>query len=263
MSEDKMPFTDHLAELRKRIIFALVSLFFFFAIFFYFSEHLFEIIIMPIKYKLLFQKTYPFVTLVPAGSKVETLIFLRPAEAFWMHIKVSIVAAFIFSLPVILYQVWQFISPGLFPNEKKYVGPFIIVASLLFVAGAAFCFMVVLPFALNFLLGYKMDKTLILEPKIAVGDYIDFCLKFILAFGLVFELPIVILFLTKMGIVSPGTLSKNRKYAVLISFILAAILTPTPDAFNQLLMAGPIMVLYEVGIIVSRIFSPKREENDG
>jgi sec-independent protein translocase protein TatC len=260
MAEEKMPFTEHLSELRKRILFSLLPLVLWFSILFSFSERIFNFLTLPIKSKISFMTTYPFVHFIPVKSNVESLVFLAPAEAFWMHIKVSIVSAFVLSLPVLLYQIWRFIAPGLFPKEKRYVGPFIIIASSLFVFGAAFCFLIVLPFAMGFLLNYKVGT---LTPMISVGAYIDFCLKFILSFGLVFELPIVILFLTRMGFVTPQTLSKNRKYAVLISFVIAAILTPTPDAFNQTLMAGPIMVLYEVGILASKIFAPKEENNGG
>jgi sec-independent protein translocase protein TatC len=122
--------------------------------------------------------------------------------------------------------------------------------------GALYCFFLVLPFAMGFLLTYKTGS---MTPMISVGSYVDFCIKFILAFGLIFELPIAIIFFTRIGVVTPKTLAKNRKYAILIAFIAAAILTPTPDAFNQTLMAIPMIVLYEVGILISRIFVRKKE----
>jgi sec-independent protein translocase protein TatC len=156
----------------------------------------------------------------------------------------------IVSLPVILFQLWSFIAPGLIEREKRYVVPFVLLATLFFVTGALFCFLIVLPFSLTFLLGYK---TASITPMLSVENYINFCLKFILAFGLIFELPVVILYLTRFGIVSPKTLAKHRKYAVLFSFVAAAILTPTPDAFNQVLMAVPIIFLYEIGMLLSRI----------
>jgi sec-independent protein translocase protein TatC len=130
--------------------------------------------------------------------------------------------------------------------------PFVFVATALFLTGAAFCFFIVLPFAMSFLLTYKTGDFMM--PMLSVGQYVDFCLKFILAFGAVFELPIFIVFFTRIGLVTPQTLAKHRKYAILIAFVVAAILTPTPDAFNQTLMALPMIVLYEVGIIVARIF---------
>jgi sec-independent protein translocase protein TatC len=126
----------------------------------------------------------------------------------------------------------------------------------LFLAGALFCFVIILPFAMTFLLGYKTGS---LTPMITVGSYVDFCMKFILAFGAIFELPLAIIFLARFGIVSPGGLAKNRKYAILFSFIAAAILTPTPDAFNQTLMAVPIIILYEIGILLSRIIYRKKK----
>jgi sec-independent protein translocase protein TatC len=259
MVEEKMPFTEHLAELRKRIIISLAVLLLVFLVVFNYSEFLFRFITLPLRSAFVFHLSFPFVKLIPSETGYDkSLYFFKPAEAFWMHIKISIIASFVLSLPVILYQVWQFIAPGLVQKEKKYVGPFIVVASSLFVFGASFCFFVVLPFAMQFLLTYKTGA---LTPMLSVGDYTDFCLKFVLAFGAIFELPIVILFLTRAGIISTKALAKNRKYAFLIAFILAAILTPTPDAFNQTLMAVPIIILYEVGIIVSRIFS--RRERSG
>jgi sec-independent protein translocase protein TatC len=186
------------------------------------------------------------------------LVFLAPAEGFWMNMKIAMVAAFILALPVIFQQLWSFISPGLHSKEKKYVVPFIVIATSLFLVGGAFCFFIVLPFAMGFLLTYKIGDFMM--PMLSVGQYTDFCLKFILAFGAVFELPIVIIFATRMGFVTTKTLAKNRKYAVLVAFVVAAILTPTPDAFNQTLMAVPMIVLYEVGILAARIFSVKKAE---
>lgn len=258
MDEEKMPITGHLSELRKRIIITLVFFSTYFVILFAYSEHLFRFIKLPLTSKISFRPAYPFIGFIPHNTKVDSLVFLAPAEAFWMHIKVSVVAALVLSLPVILYQLWKFIAPGLMEKERRYGGSFIITASSLFLFGTAFCFFIVLPFAMSFLVNYKTGA---LTPMISVGAYVDFCLKFILAFGLVFELPIVIVFLTKMGVVNPAVLSRNRKYAVLIAFVTAAILTPTPDAFNQTLMAGPIIILYEIGIIVSKFFTATKEEN--
>jgi sec-independent protein translocase protein TatC len=203
-----------------------------------------------------------YVHFVPQDKLQNTkLVFLAPAEALWMNIKISFVAGLILSLPVIFHQLWKFISPGLLQKEKKYVLPFIFFATGLFLLGASFCFFIVLPYAMGFLLTYKVGDFLM--PMLSVGQYVDFCLKFILAFGAVFELPIIIIFLTKMGIVTPKTLAKNRKYAVLIAFILAAFLTPTPDAFNQIFMALPIILLYEIGIWISPLFVKKEAKTEG
>ncbi len=260
MVDEKLPFTAHLEELRSRILKSLAAVLIGFAGAFSFSERIFKLLTLPLRYDLHVKLTAPYLELIPKESPVDKLVFLAPAEAFWMHIKVSIVTGIIIAIPVILYQIWRFVAPGLMPNEKRYIGPFIVVGTGLFLLGDLFCFVVILPFAMGFLLTYKTGS---LTPMISVGSYIDFCLKFLLSFGAIFELPIVILFLTKMGFVTPKMLAKNRKYAVLIAFILAAILTPTPDAFNQTLMAGPILILYEAGIIISKIFSREKKSNEG
>ncbi len=262
MNDKKVAFVEHLAELRSRLIVSIIVVAVFLAILFYYSEHLYNLMILPMKSKLALQGSFPFLYFVPTEIKHASLIVTAPGERFWMHIKISVVGAIVLSLPVILCQAWKFIAPGLFPDEKRYLGPFIVASSIFFIIGAAFCFIVVLPFAMGFLLEYKMDKTQDLKTFISIGEYINFTIKFILSFGAVFELPIVILLLTKMGIVTSVMLSKNRKYAVLISFILAAILTPTGDAFNLILMAGPILILYEVGILASRLTANRKGKKD-
>jgi sec-independent protein translocase protein TatC len=259
MTDEKMPLIEHLADLRKRIVFSLIALLIGFAISFSYSEELFRVLTLPMRAELRFSFRNPFISFIPSKTQTSSLVFLAPAEAFWMHMKISLVAGFVLSLPVILHQLWKFISPGLLLKEKKYVGPFVITATSLFFLGALFCFFIVLPFAMGFLLTYK---TASMTPMISVGSYVDFCLKFIHAFGAVFELPIVIIFLTRMGIVTPKTLAKNRKYAILLAFVIAAVLTPTPDAFNQTLMAIPIIFLYEAGIHVSKFFVKKKKEED-
>lgn len=257
MSETRMMgFLEHLGELRKKITVSLIGLCVTFVIAFNFSEHILKFLMFPLKYSLDFSVTKRYMYFAP-HDKLQNmkLVFLSPAEGFWMNMKIAIVAALILALPIIFQQLWSFISPGLHKKEKKYVVPFVLVATLLFLVGAAFCFFIVLPFAMSFLLTYKIGDFMM--PMLSIGLYVDFCLKFILAFGAVFELPIFIIFATRMGFVTPQTLAKNRKYAVLIAFVIAAMLTPTPDAFNQSLMAVPIIILYEVGILASRIFRIK------
>ncbi|MDI6744719.1 MAG: twin-arginine translocase subunit TatC [Thermodesulfovibrionales bacterium] len=263
MESEKMSLTEHLGDLRKRITISLTTLLIAFIAAFNYSEELFRAVMFPLKYSLSFSMKNPFINITPQEKLSQTtkLVFLAPAEAFWMSMKVSFVAALVLALPVIFHQFWKFISPGLLAREKKYVFPFVISATGLFIAGALFCFFMVLPFAMGFLLTYKLGD--VLMPMLSVGQYVDFCLKFILAFGAVFELPIIIIFLTRMGIVTTKTLAKNRKYAVLVAFVLAAMLTPTPDIFNQTLMAIPIIILYEVGIFVSWVFVRKKTADAG
>ena len=253
MEDARLPLTEHLGELRKRILISVAVLFAAFLFIFNYSEDLFSILMFPLKAEMKIDSTNPYIHF--REKTAPPLVFFAVAEAFWMHLKVSFVAAFIASLPVILYQLWSFIAPGLLEKEKRYVMPFVFFSTLLFLTGALFCFAVVLPFAITFLLGYK---TASFTPMLSVEKYIDFCLKFILAFGAIFELPLVILFLARFGIVSPKTLASHRKYAILFAFIAAAILTPTPDAFNQVLMAVPIIILYEIGILLSRIMQKKK-----
>lgn len=262
MEDLKMPITEHLGDLRKRISISLIALCITFVAAFTVSEHILGILMFPLKYSLDFSVRELYLHFVPddkLGGNTK-LVFLAPTEAFWMNVKISIVTGLIFALPVIFYQFWKFISPGLLPNEKKYVLPFVFSATGLFLFGAAFCLFIVLPFAMGFLLTYKVGDFLM--PMLSVGQYVDFCLKFILAFGIVFQLPIVIVFLTQIGIVNPRTLAKNRRYSVLIAFVLAAFLTPTPDIFNQTLMAVPMILLYEVGILVSIFLDRKKKRSE-
>ncbi len=253
---DKAPLTEHLFELRNRIVVSLITVGIIFSICFYYSEYIFELLISPMRHTLAFSLKSPYFSFIPAQNPDLNLVFLAPAEAFWMHMKISFVAACIISSPVIFWEIWRFIAPGLLSKEKKYAIPFIFTTTFLFLIGALFCFSIVLPFAIDFLLNYK---TQYIKPMISAEKYMDFCLKFILAFGAIFELPVIVVFLTRMGIVTTDFLAKNRKYAILIAFIAAGILTPTPDAFNQILMAVPILILYEAGILASRVLNRKKK----
>jgi sec-independent protein translocase protein TatC len=235
--DDKMPFMEHLGELRSRISRALVALLVGLVIAFPFADRMVDWLSRPIT------------------NLKHTLIFTAPAEAFWVQMKVALIAGLFISSPGILWQVWAFIAPGLHKHERRYAAPFVIVGSLLFIGGGAFALLVVTPYAIAFLLSYARPG---LQPMITVQNHIDFMLKFTLAFGAVFELPLAITILSRMGVVTPKMLAKNRKYAILGAFVAAAVLTPTPDMFNQALMAGPLILLYEVGIISARIFGRRR-----
>jgi sec-independent protein translocase protein TatC len=237
--DGKMSFFEHLAELRTRILWSLVGSVVGLAIALYFTNSI-------MKFLSRYLKTEP--------------VFTSPTEAFWTYMKVAMITGIFIAMPVILWNVWAFVAPGLHKHERKYAAPFVIVGSLLFLAGGAFALFVIVPFAIQFLVNFGQEQGL--KPMITISSYIDFITKFTLAFGLVFQLPVVITLLSMMGIVTPQFLSKNRKYAILINFIIAAILTPTPDIINQSLMAGPLCLLYEIGIISARIFgrrTPKPE----
>jgi len=238
----RMPFLAHLGELRGRMVKAAVAVAVGMAVAFFFSEQLIAWLARPVS---------------------TPLVFISPAEAFWANLKVAFLGGVLLSLPVVLYQVWKFVEPGLYPRERRYGGVFVLSASVLFALGLAFCGWVVFPFAIKFLLTYKTEG---MTPMLAVGTYIDFGVKFFLAFGLIFELPPVITLLSRLGVVTPQRLAASRKYAVLGAFVVAAVLTPTPDVFNQCLMAVPLMLLYELGILSARFFgrrAPKREDSEG
>jgi sec-independent protein translocase protein TatC len=232
--DGKMPFLAHLGELRQRIVVSLIALGIGFAVTFNFSERIINWLARPLPVKL---------------------AFLEPTEPFWVNMKVALVAGAFLVLPVLLYEIWAFVAPGLLAHEKKFALPFVVLSTVCFFIGATFALTVIVPFAVTFLVGYKTEN---LVATISVNRYVDFVLKFTIAFGLVFELPLAITLGSKMGLVTPAFLSKNRKYAYLLSFVAAAILTPTPDAFNQTLMAGPLILLYEVGIVAARLFGKKQ-----
>jgi sec-independent protein translocase protein TatC len=233
---EKMPFMEHLGELRVRIVRALIALLVGLGIALPFSERITDFLARPV---------------TRLGYK---LIFTSPAEAFWVQMKVALIAGLFLAAPAILWQVWAFVAPGLYEHERKYALPFVVLGSIMFLAGGAFALFVVTPYAINFLLSYARST---LQPMITIENHIDFMLKFTLAFGGVFELPLLLTILSRIGVVNAKMLAKNRKYAILGAFIAGAVLTPTPDAFNQALMAGPLIILYEVGIICARLFGKR------
>ncbi len=253
-TEDKMPFFGHLEELRKRLISSFLAIGIGFALCFHFSESILGFLLGPLNHHLVLIRKYPFFA-YSSRPDVPSLIFLAPAEAFWVHMKLAFFAAVFLALPFLFYQVWLFVSPGLLSKEKRYVIPFVVLSTFQFVVGSAFCLFIVLPFAFQFLLTYKTEH---LRPMLSIGNYFDFSLKFLLAFGLIFELPLAMVLATRLGFLTPEFLARNRKYAILVNFLLAAILTPTPDVFNQSLMAIPLCILYEVGIFGSRLMRKRK-----
>jgi len=230
----KMPFLAHLGELRRRIVVSLIAVGLGFAAAFNFSDRIITWLARPMPVKL---------------------AFLEPTEPFWVNMKVALVAGAFLFLPVLLYQVWAFVAPGLLPHERRFALPFVVLSTVCFALGATFALTVIVPFAVKFLISYRTEN---LVATISVNRYVDFVLKFTIAFGLIFELPLALTLASRLGLVTPAFLSRNRKYAILLSFVAAAILTPTPDAFNQLLMAGPLILLYEVGILAARVFGRRR-----
>lgn len=244
MSEiENMHFLDHIQELRKRIFFSLISIVIFFIPSYYFSKEIFAFLMDPIIQNL------------PEGS---SLIFIRPTEGFITYLKVSIFAAFVLSVPVILYQVWSFISPALYKNEKRVVLPFILFGTLFFLLGASFCYFIVAPKGFSFLLGEYSTENIKAFPSIKEG--LSFLISLIIGFGIIFEYPIVIYILARFGIVNHKWLRKQRKYALLLSAVAAALITPTTDAVSMMFMLVPLLVFYEIGIYIAMIFGKKKAE---
>lgn len=240
-TNEKMPLTAHLEELRTRLIRSLIAVGVCFLISYAFKEKLFWIV------------SRPLIDVLPQGS---FMIFTGLPEAFFTYLKISFFAGLFLASPFVLYQIWKFISPGLYQKEKKYVVPFVITSTLLFVGGVCFAYFLVLPPAYKFFVDFSTD---FFRPMFTLKEYLSLTLKLLLAFGIVFEIPVFLFFMTKIGLVDSRTLARKRKYAILIIFIAAAILTPTPDAFTQILMALPMMVLYEVGILVSKWGERKKQ----
>ena len=193
----------------------------------------------------------PFANLID-----EKLVFISPTEAFFVNLKIAIYTALAVSVPVIVYQAWAFISPGLLPGEKTKSLRLVISSTLFFIAGAAFCFFLVLPMGLKFLIGYGGD---LLIPMLSIGAFIGFCLKLMLVFGVIFQLPLIVIFLHSMGLVTLDKLKGFRGYLVVSSFIISAVITP-PDVFTQILLALPLMILYEASMIFIKIFKKKKIE---
>jgi sec-independent protein translocase protein TatC len=237
-TEDKIPFTAHLEELRKRLITCFVAVGVGFAVSYGFKEKLFQIL------------TQPLISVMKQG---ETLIYTGLPEAFFTFLKVSLLSGLMLASPVILYQFWMFVAPGLYDREKRMLVPIVILSSFFFVGGALFGYFIVFPYGFDFFLGFATET---IRPMPSMKEYLSFSAKLLLAFGLAFELPLVITFMAKLGLVTVPFLKKNRKYALLLFFVGAAILTP-PDVVTQVMMALPLMVLYELSIVGARIFGRK------
>ena len=238
MDEKKLPLTTHLQELRKRLILSFIAVGAGFVLCYAFAESIFDILAAPL------------IKMMPAGG---SLIFVSVAEAFFTYMKVAFIAGLILTSPFVLYQIWAFVAPGLYRHEKRYVVPFVLAGSFFFALGIFFGYFVALPVGFKFLLGYATD---FIKPMPSMKEYLSFSIKFLLAFGLVFEFPVVLVLLARIGVVDARTLAKQRKYAILLIFVFAAVMTP-PDLISQVLMALPLMGLYELSILLSKIFGKK------
>jgi sec-independent protein translocase protein TatC len=241
--QEKIPFTAHLEELRKRLIACFIAVGIGFVLSYGFKEKLFDVLTMPL------------ISVMEAGDKI---IFTGLPEAFFTYLKVAFLSGIILAAPVIFYQFWVFVAPGLYQRERRLLVPIVILSTIFFVGGSLFGYFIVFPWGFKFFLGFASET---IKPLPSMREYLSFSAKLLLAFGLVFELPLVVTFLARMGLVSIDFLKKNRKYALLLFFVGAAILTP-PDVVTQIMMALPLMVLYEISILGARIFGKKQIEED-
>ncbi|MFN4306375.1 twin-arginine translocase subunit TatC [Sulfurihydrogenibium azorense] len=234
------PITEHLAELRTRLIRIVLALIIGTVIAFTKANYIFELLKQP---------------LLKVNPNLK-LYFLSPTEPFFTAFKISFLAGFILVSPFVFYQIWKFIEPALYEHEKKLAVPFVFFTTLFFAIGCLFSFYLVLPIAIGFFINFG-NIQLGAEAIFSVKEYISFVLRMILAFGLTFELPVVLSLLARLGLVTPEFLQKIRPYFIVIAFIVAAVLTPTPDVFSQLMLAIPLILFYEISIIIAKILYPK------
>jgi sec-independent protein translocase protein TatC len=240
---EKPPLMGYLVEFRKRLIACAIAVLIGFVICYGFSEELFRVLVSPLKANM------------PEGDK---LIYTGLPDMFFTYMKTGFVAGFLLASPFVFYQLWMFVAPGLHQRQKKSLVPFVIFSTVLFVGGALFGYFIVFPLGFRFFLGYANEH---LHALPSVKHYFSFSVKLLFAFGIVFELPVVIYFFTRIGLISAGLLREKRKYAIVINFIVAALLTPA-DVVSQFMMVVPLIVIYEIGIIVAMIAGRRRIETD-
>ncbi|MAH02984.1 MAG: twin-arginine translocase subunit TatC [Candidatus Pelagibacter sp.] len=245
-------FVSHLTELRTRLINSIYLLFVFFLISYYFSEEIYRFLVQP------------YAGIVENDGQERRLIFTALQETFLTYLKVSFFAAFFVSSPFILNQIWKFIAPGLYDNERKALMPYLILTPLLFLLGGLLVYYLIMPLAIKFFLSFETSSQINnlpiqIEPK--VNEYLSLIMKLIFAFGLSFQLPVILSLLARVGFIDSGYLKKRRKYVVVIIFAVAAILTP-PDPVTQIGLAIPLLLLYELSIMSVKIIEKKIKEKE-
>jgi sec-independent protein translocase protein TatC len=233
---------EHLLELRKRLKWAILFLGIGFAAAYHWSTEIFHFLMRPVLKAL------------PEGEK--SLHFSSSVEPFFIYLKVALYAGLFIALPAILWQIWAFVAPGLYRKERRAILPFVTAATLFFVSGAVFCYLVILPPAFEFLINSAGPD---IKPVLMMDQQLGLVMTLLLAFGIIFELPLVLTFLAMIGIVDHKFLSKYRRHAIVVNVIIAAVVTPTGDPFNLALMAIPMVLCYELGVLGARIFGKKGE----
>ena len=240
MFEDLKP---HIADLRKRLVISVVTVVVMFFVCFSFYEPILNWMMVPVE------------AVLPKNSQ---MVAVEIQETFFTALKVAFFAGFIVSLPVIFWQLWLFLAPGLYDHEKKLVIPFVFFGTLMFLIGASFAYYIVVPLGFDFLIAFGSTVVTVLP---SIGKYVDFFTKLLFGFGIAFELPVITFFLAKIGLVDDRMLKHFFRYAIVIIFIVAALLTP-PDVLSQLLMAAPLILLYGVSIYIAKVFNPAPKEDE-
>ena len=240
-SEEKQTLLEHLSELRKAILISVAAIGIAAIICFAYNEYLLKIVTLPLR------------------VINQELIVTGVTEAFFVKLQLSFLAGFIFAFPIVSWAMWRFFKPALYPHERKYIYILFPITIILFAGGVLFAYFAILPLVLNFFVYIAGEN---LETMFKVDQYVSFVMSFVIPFGLVFELPVLTFFLTKIGVIKPQMLSKNRKYAILVIVILAGVLTPGPDPISQIMMALPVYFLYEVSVIVAKWAKPRPKVED-
>lgn len=243
LPEEKMPFTQHLEELRKRLVICAVAVGAGFLICYAFADKIFQVLCRP------------WLDALPKEQTVK-LIATAPHEAFFTYMKVAFIAGILLAVPVILYEFWCFIAPGLYEKERRAILPVVFFSSLFFLGGASFGYFCVFPYGFAFFASFATDY---ITPMITTREFLTFTTRMLFGFGMVFELPIFAFFLAKLGLITAPLMRRMRKAAVIVIFIVAAAITPGPDVFSQLMMAGPLLILYEASVWIVHIFGKKEE----
>lgn len=244
-AEARMTVLEHLSELRSRVVKCLIAVAIGFGIAWIFVEPLFNILLMPL------QAAAP-----ELGAELVDMHHKDIAEPFFVLLKTAIFAGVFMSAPVILYQIWAFIAPGLYPEEQSMAIPFVILSTLFFVGGASFCFFMVMPLGFEFLLKFSLAVS---TPELMMNEYLSLATKLLLGFGFVFEMPVFAMFLARIGVITHVHLLNGWRYAMVGAFIIAAMLTP-PDVITQVMMAVPLVILYFVSVAVAYYFTKQREK---
>ncbi len=237
-NEKNLTIVGHLTELRKRLIYSSIVLLAAIAVSYNFSE-------MMVKH---------IVDIVPDIN----FVFIAPAELLMSYIKISVISGVVVSAPFLLLQIWLFVSPGLKKSEKRTIAVSLFIGGFFFIAGVIFSYLVILPIMIQFFMGFQIEE---IEEMISFSSYLSFVINTLLSFGIIFEIPILMVILTKFHILKVSFLKKNRKYAILIIFVVAAVLTP-PEVITQIMMAGPMLMLFEIGVIFSSMVEKKDKKKE-